>query len=191
MTQEVQITPTYCCRCQDPILPEIRKVFFSDPYPTSLEEAMKKLPDGTVPIASHWNRKPVMDRHGNVFDYDPESRMDFIVTWDGKTYGHDGYCGPCHVQLEDEAEAAEAGFRAVMAIEDAKRRRLWHGLPRIKRAIALMRNDHIRKWYSRQRAEGHLAHWLTLDRTMPGHQPQAQQPAEAEQQTAHVPQAAE
>lgn len=191
MTQPILIEPSYCRRCDKPIMPVLRKHFFSAPYPASTEEAKKTLPQGSLVFASHFTRKPIMDRHGNVFDFDPDPILDHVIAWDGKSYGNDGLCGPCHVAQEDETRLHMEAIDRLLDINDSKTRRVWHSLSRIERATMLMRSRYMREWYLRQRATGQLARWWTLDRTMPGHQPQAQQPAEAEQQPAHAPQAAE
>ena len=150
--------PSLCARCQDPIKPALRKVFFDEPYPCCPFHAMDRLPEGSSIVAVHRVLKPIMDRHGNVFDHEAEPRLDQAVVWDGKTFGNDGYCGPCHVAMEAEAGLHDAE-REPFDIENANRRGLWAFAPPIWRLAALVLSRKFRHWYAEQRRSGRIAPW--------------------------------
>lgn len=156
-----KLVPTFCRKCGDPVMPFLRKVFFSDPYPQSGEDAIGSLPEGSEMIAAHVLYKPIMDRHGNVFDQDPDPIVDHAIVWDGKSYGNNGYCGPCHVAGEaEEGPHREAVSRdTIKESHAAEGRRLWSGLSVIVRLALLIINRDVRKWYANQAKAGEIPPW--------------------------------
>lgn len=153
-----KLVPTFCAKCGDPVMPFLRKVFFSDPYPQSKQDALDTLPEGSELIAAHVLYRPITDRHGNIFDYAAEPVVDHVIAWDGKSYGNDGYCGPCHVAMEAEAGLHDAK-REPCDIENAKRRGLWAFAPPIWRLAALVLSRKFRHWYAEQRRSGRIPPW--------------------------------